>query len=71
MVKIHDRLPVILKKSDEKIWLDESMFEPSQVLPYLKPYPTSLMEAFAISKYVNAPHNNSPEIIKPFKNPKF
>lgn len=65
MEQIHDRMPVIFKKSDEKIWLDESIIEPKKLLPLLHAFPASLMEAYPVSSLVNAPHNDAPEIIKP------
>lgn len=39
---IHDRMPVILKSEDEKIWLNNTSSETS-LLSLLKPYPDKLM----------------------------
>lgn len=36
--KYHDRMPVILEKEDEEIWLSPDIAEPEQLLPLLKPY---------------------------------
>jgi len=63
MAPIHDRMPVILLPENEKKWLDEPNEEVLKGL--LKPYPSDLMKAFAISKLVNSPKNDTPEIIKP------
>jgi putative SOS response-associated peptidase YedK len=62
---IHDRMPVILPKQDYADWLDPENTDPLELLPLLKPYPPREMEAFAVSRLVNAPANNSPECIAP------
>ena len=62
MKKIHDRMPVILKQSDEKNWLNEA--DPNKLKQFLKPFASDQMKAFEISTLVNSPRNNGPEIIK-------
>lgn len=62
---IHNRMPVIIPTTDRPVWLDRSIEDPQQLLPLLKPYPSSDMIAYQISRQVNSPKNNSPEIIKP------
>ena len=42
--KYHERMPVILKKEDEAVWLNPDMTEPEQLLPLLKPYAAEDME---------------------------
>lgn len=65
MAPIHNRMPVILPPSLEKVWLNTDI-APLEVLgQVLKPFPSSLMEAFEVSTYVNSPRNNSPECIRP------
>lgn len=63
MAEIHDRMPVILSKEDEKIWLESNDHEKLKKL--IKPYPAKKMDAYRISALVNSPRNNSPEIILP------
>lgn len=41
---IHDRMPVIIPKEQEKIWLDEKTEDKSILLPILKPYPAGEMD---------------------------
>ncbi len=60
---IHNRMPVILAKNDEKAWLNETDTDFLQSL--LKPFPAKQMTAYSISKLVNYPKNDSPEILKP------
>lgn len=64
MKEIHDRMPVILKPEDEKIWLDPSITDPSFLNLYLKPLDSDLMEAYEVSSLVNSPKNNSVELIQ-------
>lgn len=62
--KVHNRMPVILKKEDEDLWLDpESKIEDLKEL--LKPYPAKEMETWRVSTYVNSPKNDAPELIAP------
>lgn len=61
---IHDRMPVILKPEDEKIWLDSSITDPHSLNPLLKPHNQELMEAYEVGPAVNSPKNNSVELIQ-------
>lgn len=61
---IHDRMPVILRKEHEGIWLDDSV-SPSELLKLLEPYPAEDMRAYPVSDRVNKPSNNDPDIIRP------
>jgi putative SOS response-associated peptidase YedK len=61
---IHDRMPVILKPEDEKIWLDPSIHNPKSLNQLLKPLPEDLMEAYEVSSLVNSPKNNSPNLVQ-------
>lgn len=59
---IHDRMPVILRLEDEKKWMDENL-PVGEAKAMLKPYPSGEMRAYKVSKLVNYPGNNSPEVI--------
>ncbi|WP_153126848.1 SOS response-associated peptidase [Peribacillus tepidiphilus] len=61
---IHDRMPVILKPEDEKIWLNPSIRDTNELKRLLKPLPEHLMEAYEVSSLVNSPKNNSIELIQ-------
>jgi putative SOS response-associated peptidase YedK len=65
MEPIHDRMPVILSRKDADFWI-ATQDEPKDLLELLKPYPSKLMEAYAVSKLVNAPRNNTPDCVKPY-----
>ena len=61
---IHDRMPVILAKDAEAIWLDPTIQEPERLLSLLKPYPSVEMEVYPVSPKVNSPANDVPECIE-------
>lgn len=42
---IHNRMPVILLPDDEERWLDPDLTEPTDITPFLVPYPAELLAA--------------------------
>ncbi|MFD1778274.1 SOS response-associated peptidase [Fredinandcohnia salidurans] len=64
MKDIHDRMPVILNKEDERAWLDPTLKDVSKVKHLLKPLAADNMEAYEVSSLVNSPRNNSPNLIQ-------
>lgn len=60
---IHNRMPVILKPEDERVWLNPNS-SPQELNPLLKPLNKELMEAYEVSPLVNSPKNNSVELIQ-------
>ena len=58
---IHDRMPVILSREDELRWIAPQA-DPS-LADLLRPYAAEKMEAWPVSKLVNAPKNDVPEIL--------
>jgi putative SOS response-associated peptidase YedK len=64
MKDIHDRMPVILKRNDEKTWLDSSISDINHLTTLLKPLEEDLMEAYEVSSQVNSPKNNSIDLIQ-------
>jgi putative SOS response-associated peptidase YedK len=64
MQPIHDRMPVILPKPHESAWLNPALQRPADVLPLLVPYSAAEMEAYPVSRLVNSPENNSPDLIR-------
>ena len=63
MTQIHDRMPVILDREDEHRWIAPQPDPSLAVL--LKPFPAERMEAFPVSKLVNAPRNDNPPVLEP------
>jgi putative SOS response-associated peptidase YedK len=62
---VHDRMPVILTREAETVWLDPSVQGPENLLPLLKQYPADEMEFYPVSREVNSPAVDKPGIIKP------
>ncbi len=62
--KVHERMPVMLYGNDaEAIWLDAALHDADALLPLLVPYPDDEMEAFAVSRRVNTPATDDPDLI--------
>lgn len=64
MRSIHDRMPVILSKADQRAWLDPANQDANKLVAFLKPYPAQEMQAYAVAPLVNSPRNNSAECIR-------
>jgi putative SOS response-associated peptidase YedK len=69
---IHDRMPVILPKNKEKIWLDKKIRSDriDEVKSLLKPYPSNKMKEHIVSDLVNNPMNNTKDILEKIKSSK-
>ncbi|GAB3223149.1 SOS response-associated peptidase [Algoriphagus aestuariicola] len=61
--EVHDQMPVILNRQQEKKWLDKYSSE-SDLLNLLQPYPAELMLSYSVSSLVNSVQNDSPGIIR-------
>ena len=55
------RMPAILRREDHEAWLTGTM---EQARAVLQPYPAGLMVAYPVSRRVNTPKNNSPDLIE-------
>lgn len=64
MASIHDRMPVILSKEAEKIWLDPNIQDIELLESVLKPFDDGELEAYQVSEEVNSPKNNKAELIR-------
>jgi hypothetical protein len=62
--KVHDRMPVILRREDEGLWLDSSEQTPSAVLGCLQPYPEERMEAMPVANLVSSARGQGSELIE-------
>lgn len=62
---IHNRMPVIIPKDRENVWLDTDMNDNTLVFSIVKPYPHNEMVAYEVSTLVNSPQHNSPDCITP------
>lgn len=64
MASIHDRMPVVILKENEKKWLDPNIQDEKVLTEMLQPLDAGLMEAYEVSSAVNSPKNNGPDLIK-------
>jgi putative SOS response-associated peptidase YedK len=62
---IHNRMPVILPPDVYSQWLAPEDRQPAQLNDLLIPYPSSAMIAFPVSRMVNSPQTDTPDLIKP------
>lgn len=63
LAPVHDRMPVILKSEDYELWLDDKVKDAAQLEKLLKPFPADEMTAHAVSRQVNSPTFDAPELI--------
>ena len=62
---VHDRMPVILKPEYYDEWLDSKEKNTEKLQRFLAPYPADEMNSYPVSKSVNIPEVDSPELITP------
>jgi putative SOS response-associated peptidase YedK len=65
--QIHNRMPAILSPSGYTDWLQMGENDPNLLTSLLQPYPSEEMAAFPVSKQVNSPQNDTPEVILPIE----
>lgn len=58
LASVHDRMPVILARSDYEQWLDPDT-PPEQLHPLLHPYNSEAMISYPVSSQVNSPTNDN------------
>jgi putative SOS response-associated peptidase YedK len=62
--KIHDRMPVILQKDEERKWIDAKT-DIQEAVRMLHPYSANDMQMYQISTAINNPRNDVPQVLKP------
>src|SRR3989338_8466299 len=60
LASYHERMPVILRKEDEALWLDPDLKDPEKLNPMLQAHPADEMGAYEGSALVNSPLNDVP-----------
>lgn len=60
---IHDRMPVILRREEEDLWLDREHFDGDLLHSLLIPYPEAEMFAYPVSPMVGQVKNDLPACI--------
>ena len=54
---IHDRMPVILPRDIEALWLDNEMQDAATLVSLLAPYPSEAIETYEVSTLVTSAFN--------------
>ena len=60
---VHDRMPVIIKAENYEEWVDTKIKDTEKLKKFLMPYPANEMDSHTVSRAVNSPTANSPELI--------
>lgn len=61
---LHDRMPVILQRKDERIWIDANVTDAPCLQNLLKPYAPPDLLCYPVSPRVNSPRNDSPDLVE-------
>ena len=64
LASIHNRMPVIISPFNFDRWIDPNS-DPKNLKDLLQPYPPGELTVYPVSREVNKPSNNNPELIKP------
>jgi putative SOS response-associated peptidase YedK len=62
---IHERMPVILDPQDYAVWLDPDQKDSDRLLALLKPADPARWTLHPVSRQVNSPRNDGPELLEP------
>ena len=63
LAPIHNRMPVILPRESEELWLDTGLENAAALAHILVPSPNDALDAYEVSTLVNYASNDSPEVI--------
>ncbi len=63
--RLHDRMPVILSRQNERTWLDRSVDQIAALLECTQPYPDSLMAGHPVVSLVNNVKNEGAALRRP------
>jgi putative SOS response-associated peptidase YedK len=61
--RIHERMPVVLAEQDWDRWLDTAFSDTAVLSGLLQPFDPKALESWPVSREVNAPRNQGPELI--------
>lgn len=64
VAEIHPRMPVILAREDHDAWLDPGVQDPDLLAPLLQRPVGSGLELRRVSRRVNSPANDDPEVLQ-------
>ena len=66
---IHNRMAVILDKADYGDWLSPEEKPSGELMPLLRAYDADQMGVYEVSRSVNNPYNDTPQLVEPFVPP--
>jgi putative SOS response-associated peptidase YedK len=66
VAELHDRMPLIIEERDWPAWLGEAESDPTALL---KSSPAGTLRVWSVSRAVNSPQNNEPQVLDPAQNP--
>ena len=64
VMPIHNRMPVILPAPAYEQWLQPGEADPQELNSLLRPFESSQMETYSVSRFVNNPRNDQPSCIQ-------
>jgi len=67
MAGIHDRMPAILRREDEALWLDRGVTDAAALLPMLRPYADEAMTLYPVSPSVGNVRWDDPSCVEEWK----
>ena len=59
---VHDRMPVILERGAEELWLDAGLEDVARLGEILRPLPDGALESFAVSSRLNSSRVDDPSV---------
>lgn len=62
---LHDRMPVILARADEALWLDPALTDPAILQPLLMPCAPERVRVWLVGTAVNRPDTDGPDLMVP------
>jgi putative SOS response-associated peptidase YedK len=66
---VHDRMPVILERDAEALWLDAGPESEARLHRLLRPLPDGALESFVVSPRLNSPRVDDPSVQEPSARP--
>lgn len=65
IARVHGRMPAILPETAWKTWLDPQYQDYDELRALLRPFPDRPLTMYPVSKLVNRPTNDRPELLEP------
>ncbi len=65
MRSIHHRMPVLLSKEDQMIWMNNQEYNPAQLISIMQPYPSDDLISYPVTREMNTAAFDLPAAIQP------